>query len=57
MPSSKGRNLSGASVSVIYLPATADNDKQGLDDFLAAGGTVADLMGLVSKEVREPPQE
>ena len=33
----------GAAVLVIYLPAVNGDDKAGVDDFLAAGGTVAEL--------------
>jgi hypothetical protein len=33
----------GASVKVIYLPDAADGSKQGVDDYLAAGGTVREM--------------
>jgi Domain of unknown function (DUF3854) len=33
----------GAAVKVIYLPDAEDGSKQGIDDYLAAGGTVAEL--------------
>lgn len=46
-----------ANVSVIYLPPAANGEKQGLDDFFAAGGSVETLMTLASKDVREPPKE
>jgi Domain of unknown function (DUF3854) len=36
----------GATVWVIYLPAAPDGSKQGVDDYLAAGGTVAEMMLL-----------
>ena len=36
----------GAKVKIIKLPDEADGSKQGVDDFLAAGNTVADLEGL-----------
>ena len=36
----------GASVKVVKLPDRADGSKQGVDDFLAAGGTVEDLLGI-----------
>jgi len=41
----------GAHVQVIYLPDTADGRKQGVDDFLAAGGTLADLVALARDDV------
>ena len=33
----------GAVVKVIYLPDAADGSKQGIDDYLAAGGTVEEM--------------
>src|SRR5215204_5014548 len=33
----------GAVVKVIYLPDAADGSKQGVDDYLAAGGTVREM--------------
>lgn len=36
----------GANVRVCYLPAKSDGTKQGADDFLAAGHTMSDLIGL-----------
>lgn len=39
----KGR---GALVKVVELPDNMDGSKQGVDDFLAAGGTVEGLLGL-----------
>jgi len=45
----------GAIVRVVYLPAKADGGKVGLDDFLAAGKTVDDLLGLAVDELRPPP--
>jgi len=41
-----------ANVRVIYLPSH-DGAKQGLDDYLAAGHTVAELMSHASTELRE----
>src|SRR5581483_4205999 len=38
----------GARVAYIYLPPAADGGKLGLDDFLAAGHSVADLLALAS---------
>jgi hypothetical protein len=40
----------GADVHGIRLPAARDGSKQGLDDYLAAGHTVDDLMELVETE-------
>jgi hypothetical protein len=34
----------GATVRVIYLPAAPDGSKQGVDDYLAAGGSVPELL-------------
>lgn len=34
----------GADVKVLALPCAADGDKQGVDDWLAAGGTMAELL-------------
>jgi DNA-binding Lrp family transcriptional regulator len=39
----------GAAVKVIYLPDAADGSKQGVDDYLAAGHTVAELKMLARK--------
>src|SRR5215210_5980205 len=36
----------GASVKVIYLPDAADGSKQGIDDYLATGGTVREMFML-----------
>lgn len=36
----------GAVPKVLCLPAGRNNEKQGLDDFLAGGGTFDDLLGL-----------
>jgi Domain of unknown function (DUF3854) len=36
----------GADVRVIYLPNAADGSKQGIDDYLAAGGTVHEAKAL-----------
>jgi hypothetical protein len=40
----------GAVVRVIYLPDAADDSKQGVDDYLAAGGTVREMF-MLAKEV------
>ncbi len=36
----------GAVVKVIYLPDAADGSKQGVDDYLAAGGTIKEMFML-----------
>ncbi len=36
----------GATVKVIYLPDTEDGSKQGVDDFLSAGGTIREMFML-----------
>lgn len=41
-----------ADVSVVYLPQAADGSKVGLDDYFAAGGTVDDLLGHATRELR-----
>lgn len=46
-----------AEVSLIYLPHGEDGSKQGVDDFLASGNSVDDLLALATPELREPPQE
>ncbi len=47
----------GASIKIIYLPPGPGGEKMGLDDFLAAGHTVADLLSHATTELRPPPQE
>src|ERR687898_148933 len=39
----------GAVVKVVYLPDAADGSKQGVDDYLAAGGTVRELLMLAQE--------
>ena len=39
----------GALVRVVYLPDAPDGSKQGLDDFLAAGGTVREVLALARR--------
>ena len=39
----------GALVRVVYLPNAPDGRKQGLDDFLAAGGTVREVFALARR--------
>jgi len=36
----------GALVKVVYLPDTPDGSKQGIDDYLAAGGTIKEMFML-----------
>lgn len=45
-----------ADVRILYLPASADGAKQGLDDYLAAGHRRDDLMALASTELRARPE-
>lgn len=45
----------GAEVRVVYLPPLPGGSKCGLDDFLAAGRTVADLLQCASADLRRPP--
>jgi putative DNA primase/helicase len=42
----------GAEVFVVYLPAGASGEKVGLDDFLAAGHSVDELLALASPDLR-----
>jgi Domain of unknown function (DUF3854) len=39
----------GANVKVIYLPDAADGSKQGIDDYLVAGGTIKEMF-LLARE-------
>ena len=45
----------GADVSVIYLPAGEGGAKVGLDDYLAAGHSVDDLLRLASRDLAQVP--
>ena len=45
----------GAAVSIVYLPPVEGGGKVGLDDFLAAGNSVADLLTHASRELPPPP--
>ncbi len=52
----------GGVVRVIYLPPGSEGSKVGLDDFLAAGGAVRELLDLATDKVRnlrpdEPPTD
>jgi hypothetical protein len=42
-----------ARVRIVYLPAASNGGKQGLDDFLAAGGTAEQIAALAEDDVRE----
>jgi len=44
----------GAQVALIYLPPGADGAKVGLDDYLAAGHSAADLLALATPDLRAP---
>jgi hypothetical protein len=48
--------LKKATVAYIYLPADA-GQKVGADDFLANGGTAAELIALATSELRKPPSQ
>lgn len=43
-----------ANVALIYLPSGENGTKQGVDDYLAAGNSVDDLLALATTELREP---
>lgn len=45
----------GARVRAVYLPHAEDGSKVGLDDFLAAGGSPADLQTLAEDRLRPMP--
>lgn len=46
-----------AVVEIVHLPDTADGRKQGIDDFLAAGGTIEQLQQFTRTKVELPPDE
>jgi hypothetical protein len=46
-----------AEVFAVYLPPNADGSKVGLDDFLATGKAIADLLALASPELRRFPDD
>jgi len=46
-----------AHVHLIYLPPEEGGAKVGLDDYLAAGHDVQDLLGLASDELRRGPEQ
>jgi Domain of unknown function (DUF3854) len=45
-----------AKVATIYIPSGPNGQKQGLDDYLAAGHTKDDLLALATDQLREPPK-
>jgi hypothetical protein len=47
----------GAKVGLLYLPPGEGGGKQGVDDYLAAGHSVEDLLALATGELRHPPGE
>ena len=47
----------GARVKLIYLPTGDGATKQGVDDFLAAGGSVDDLLALATSELKSAPKD
>jgi hypothetical protein len=44
----------GASVAFVYLPSGPAGEKVGADDYLAAGHTLEDIVGLAVSELRKP---
>ena len=46
-----------AVVEIVYLPDAPSGAKQGVDDFLATGGTMAQLEKYVSRKIVIPPVE
>jgi hypothetical protein len=47
----------GALVNIVYLPDKENGGKQGVDDFLAAGGTVRELVAYAEDDLRAIPGE
>lgn len=45
----------GAEVGYVYLPALDAGSKVGVDDFLAGGHAIQDLLGLAVDQLRRPP--
>jgi hypothetical protein len=43
-----------ADVALIYLPPGEGASKQGVDDYLASGCTIDDLLALATRELRDP---
>jgi len=48
-------NRKGAKAKPVYLPPGPQGEKVGIDDFLAAGHTLDDLLALAGKEPPSPP--
>ena len=46
-----------AVVEIVYLPPNDDGRKQGIDDYLAAGGTVESLDEFCRAEVKDAPDD
>jgi hypothetical protein len=47
----------GARIALVYLPSGEGGKKWGVDDFLAAGHEVEDLLALATPELRHPPED
>ncbi len=45
----------GAEVALVYLPTADGGEKQGVDDYLAAGHSTEELLSLATTELRDPP--
>jgi hypothetical protein len=45
-----------AEVTLIYLPVSEHGADQGVDEYLASGCTVDDLLSLRTTDLREPPE-
>jgi P4 family phage/plasmid primase-like protien len=50
-------SLRKAHVKLVYLPSKQNSTKNGLDDYLAGGKTVDDLLALATTELREIPSD
>jgi hypothetical protein len=46
-----------ANVTLVYLPPGEGGSKQGVDDYLAAGHGVDDLIALATTELKNPPRD
>ncbi|HKV44730.1 MAG TPA: DUF3631 domain-containing protein [bacterium] len=47
----------GARVRIVGLPSGPDGSKVGLDDYLAIGHSIQDLLALAKPDLRDPPKE
>jgi hypothetical protein len=47
----------GAKVALVYLPSGEGGKKWGVDDYLAAGHDVEDLLALATTELINPPED